>query len=136
MFITYSVPISPELKNLINRLLEKDPNGRITIEEIRSHPWITKFDGFVPSTDTNCTNSIDVSEKDIEGAFQHHRTPIHILVRDCHSSLASLLLYGFLYLQVMIKRMAKQKSLKNPYADDSPINSPDISSARLNLLSL
>lgn len=74
-----SVPVSMDLKALITRLLEKDPIQRITIESIRCHPWFTSFDGIVPTTVQNCSNSIDISETDIMGAFQHHQTPIHIL---------------------------------------------------------
>ncbi|CAO2649599.1 Nn.00g069840.m01.CDS01 [Neocucurbitaria sp. VM-36] len=32
----------PELKALLQRLLEKDPEKRITMDEIREHPWVTK----------------------------------------------------------------------------------------------
>lgn len=31
--------ISPELKDLLSRLLEKDPKKRITAQEIKKHPW-------------------------------------------------------------------------------------------------
>ena len=75
-----SIQVSPELKDLINRLLEKDPNQRIAISEMRSHAWITEFDNVIPSADANCSGSIDVSIEEIEGAVQNYRTPIHILV--------------------------------------------------------
>ena len=65
---------------MINKLLEKDPSRRITIEELRTHPWITQSDVPIPSADVNCTDAIDVSEKEIEGAIKHQQTPIHILV--------------------------------------------------------
>jgi calcium-dependent protein kinase len=32
--------ISPEAKNLVTAMLEKDPNDRISIPEILGHPWI------------------------------------------------------------------------------------------------
>ncbi|KAF1946967.1 Pkinase-domain-containing protein [Clathrospora elynae] len=33
---------SAELKELLQRLMEKDPKKRITMEEIREHPWVTR----------------------------------------------------------------------------------------------
>ncbi|KAF2823906.1 Pkinase-domain-containing protein [Ophiobolus disseminans] len=33
---------SDELKTLLQRLLEKDPQKRITIDELREHPWVTR----------------------------------------------------------------------------------------------
>lgn len=33
--------ISPELKDLLAKLLEKDPSKRATFQEIKQHPWIT-----------------------------------------------------------------------------------------------
>ncbi|MCJ1307564.1 hypothetical protein MMC25_001211 [Agyrium rufum] len=32
----------PQLVDLLHRLLEKDPSKRITIPELREHPWVTK----------------------------------------------------------------------------------------------
>ena len=76
-----SVPVSLELKDLLLRLLEKNPNQRITIEEIRRHSWIVAGnDSSIPSTDENCCGLIDVSEEEIEGAVKKYQTPIHILV--------------------------------------------------------
>ena len=35
--------ISPELKDLVLRMLEKKPSRRISIPEIWQHPWISKY---------------------------------------------------------------------------------------------
>lgn len=35
--------ISPELKDLVLRMLEKKPSRRISIPEIWHHPWISKY---------------------------------------------------------------------------------------------
>ncbi|KAF1850881.1 Pkinase-domain-containing protein [Cucurbitaria berberidis CBS 394.84] len=40
--IEFESECNPELKELLCRLLEKDPMKRITMEEIREHPWVTK----------------------------------------------------------------------------------------------
>ncbi|KAL5121634.1 hypothetical protein ACEQ8H_000320 [Pleosporales sp. CAS-2024a] len=39
---TYDDSCNAELVGLLKRLLEKDPKKRITIEEIREHPWVTQ----------------------------------------------------------------------------------------------
>lgn len=79
-FYYHSVQVSPKLKDLINKLLEKDPDQRITIDEMRLHPWITEYEDMIPSAGVNCSGAIDVSEKEIEDAVQNYTTPIHILV--------------------------------------------------------
>lgn len=33
--------LSPDLQDLLRRLLEKDPEKRITVEEAALHPWLT-----------------------------------------------------------------------------------------------
>jgi serine/threonine protein kinase len=38
--------ISPELKDLVLRMLEKKPSRRISIPEIWHHPWISKYKEF------------------------------------------------------------------------------------------
>ncbi len=68
------------LKDLILKLLEKDQKKRITIPQIRDHPWILNSSRRVPSKEENCNVEISVSEEDMEQAFKTYQTPIHILV--------------------------------------------------------
>ena len=35
--------ISDKLKDLVNKMLEKNPDHRISIDEIAEHPWITQY---------------------------------------------------------------------------------------------
>ena len=43
---SFSLPsISNEAKNFVQRLLERNVNKRMTIKEVLTHPWITKFCG-------------------------------------------------------------------------------------------
>ena len=76
-----SIDISPELKDLLVKLLQKDPTKRITIPEIREHPWVLQTARPLPSREENCAEQISVSEEEIKGAFKPFYTPIHILVR-------------------------------------------------------
>ncbi|KAG2450773.1 hypothetical protein HYH02_004610 [Chlamydomonas schloesseri] len=38
----HEIPVSGELKDLLGRLLQKDPAERISLEEIPAHPWVTR----------------------------------------------------------------------------------------------
>ena len=64
----------------MERLLQKEPSKRITIPEIREHPWVLQTARPLPSREENCAKEIIVSEEEIEGAFKPFYTPIHILV--------------------------------------------------------
>ena len=76
----HSISISPELRDLLIKLLEKDPAKRITIADIRQHPWVLQTVRPLPSKEENCAEEISVSEEEIKGAFKQFYTPIHILV--------------------------------------------------------
>ncbi len=75
-----SVPVSAELKDLLTKLLTKDPEKRATLSEIRLHPWVCSSPRYIPSKEENCNEKIDVSEEDIQKAIRPFYTPIHILV--------------------------------------------------------
>ncbi|KAL3420835.1 protein kinase kin1 [Phlyctema vagabunda] len=46
--VDYPNWLSPECKNLISRMLVTDPKQRATLQEIMSHPWMTKGFGSAP----------------------------------------------------------------------------------------
>ena len=63
--ITVNPPIpknlSPELRQLISRLLIKEPNARITLQEIIEHPWLSEFeDSRLLSEDFGLINTFKV----------------------------------------------------------------------------
>ncbi|KAJ0114016.1 hypothetical protein J7T55_007850 [Diaporthe amygdali] len=74
--IKTETPAMPEdenehFKNLISRLMEKDPEQRITMPEIREHPWVTK-DGTDPllSSEENCSELVEApNELEVSHAF-------------------------------------------------------------------
>lgn len=72
--------VSTELEDLLRKLLDKDPDKRISLSEVRMHPWILKTTRTIPSSDQNCLKEIDISEEDIKAAIKPFYTPIHILV--------------------------------------------------------
>ena len=91
--LCYSIDISQELRDLLEKLLQKDPAHRITIAEIREHPWVLKTARPLPSKEENCAEEIIVSEEEIKGAFKPFYTPIHILVRVNKNSSSGRLLW-------------------------------------------
>ncbi|KAI9257159.1 kinase-like domain-containing protein [Phascolomyces articulosus] len=69
--IEYGGDLDPQLLDLLQRLLEKNPDERITMPEIRVHPWVTK-DGEDPmiSEEDNCQMVVtEVTEEEINNAI-------------------------------------------------------------------
>ncbi|KAK8081487.1 hypothetical protein PG996_000268 [Apiospora saccharicola] len=62
---------SPEFRDLITRLLDKDASSRIGMSEIRDHPWVT-LNGSDPllSEVENCSDMVDMpNELEVNHAF-------------------------------------------------------------------
>ncbi|KAJ3187168.1 hypothetical protein HDU85_007206 [Gaertneriomyces sp. JEL0708] len=69
------IPIDDNLRDLFMRLLDKDPTTRITLEEIKLHPWATadlnseERDAWLQETDpTLYGGPVEVTEEDVRGA--------------------------------------------------------------------
>lgn len=57
--------ISDSLKDLVGKMLIKDPAKRIVLADIKRHPWVTKDDRFpMPSEEENC-HLVEVTEEDV-----------------------------------------------------------------------
>ena len=63
--------VSPELRDLIQKMLIKSPGERISLAEIKKHAWVTGY-GVYPmlEEEENCT-LIEVTEDDVENSVQH-----------------------------------------------------------------
>ncbi|XP_060106132.1 calcium/calmodulin-dependent protein kinase kinase 2 isoform X2 [Heteronotia binoei] len=86
--------ISDELKDLITQMLDKNPESRITVPEIKVHPWVTK-NGVepLPTEDENCT-LVEVTEEEVENSVKHI------------PSLATV---------ILVKSMIRKRSFGNPF---------------------
>ncbi|KAH0625594.1 hypothetical protein JD844_015176 [Phrynosoma platyrhinos] len=86
--------ISDELKDLIRKMLDKSPESRITVPEIKVHPWVTK-NGVepLPTEDENCT-LVEVTEEEVENSVKHI------------PSLATV---------ILVKSMIRKRSFGNPF---------------------
>ncbi|KAJ2852569.1 hypothetical protein IWW36_000198 [Coemansia brasiliensis] len=77
-------PYNEQLQNLLERMLERCPETRITIAEIRTHPWITQDGTFsLPSKEENCHSVIEpVTQDEVNNTIKHiyDITPVIIAV--------------------------------------------------------
>ncbi|XP_006813514.2 calcium/calmodulin-dependent protein kinase kinase 2-like [Saccoglossus kowalevskii] len=89
--------ISDSLKDLLSRMLEKDPVKRISLPEIKIHPWVT-LDGRIHllSESDNCT-LVEVTDEEISNSVRH---------------------LPKIETVILVKSMLKQKSFCNPYKSE------------------
>ncbi|XP_063820494.1 calcium/calmodulin-dependent protein kinase kinase 2 isoform X2 [Pseudophryne corroboree] len=86
--------ISEDLKDLVLRMLDKNPESRISVPDIKLHPWVTKHGAEpLPSEDENCT-LIEVTEEEVENSVKHI------------PSLATV---------ILVKTMLRKRSFGNPF---------------------
>ncbi|KAF3770547.1 hypothetical protein M406DRAFT_87404 [Cryphonectria parasitica EP155] len=74
---------NPLFRDLIMRLMEKDPMKRITMPEIREHPWVTK-EGADPllSTEENCSEPVEPpNELEVSHAFTRRMSHLLCVMR-------------------------------------------------------
>ena len=91
--------LSPELTDLLGRMLEKEPESRIKLQDLKFHPWVTGH-GLYPmmKQESNCC-LIEVTEDEVENCVKSIPkldTLILVKVRKIHL-IYLLRLYPFLY---------------------------------------
>ncbi|XP_073482684.1 calcium/calmodulin-dependent protein kinase kinase 2 isoform X6 [Aquarana catesbeiana] len=99
--------ISEDLRDLILKMLDKNPESRLTVPDIKLHPWVTKHGAEpLPSEDENCT-LIEVTEEEVENSVKHI------------PSLATV---------ILVKTMLRKRSFGNPFEgsrkDERSLSSP------------
>ena len=68
--ISINDKLSPELTNLLTRMLDRNPKERITISKIKVHSWTTSNNREpMMSTEDNCMDE-EVTELDVENGLQ------------------------------------------------------------------
>ncbi|XP_043938037.1 calcium/calmodulin-dependent protein kinase kinase 1 [Protopterus annectens] len=86
--------ISEELKDLILRMLDKNPENRITIPEIKSHVWVTQNGTEpLPLEEEHCT-AVEVTEEEIQNSVK---------------------LIPSLSTVILVKSMLRKRSFGNPF---------------------
>ncbi|XP_074868389.1 calcium/calmodulin-dependent protein kinase kinase 2 isoform X3 [Carettochelys insculpta] len=86
--------VTEDLKDLIMRMLDKNPESRISVPELKLHPWVTKSGAEpLPTEDENCT-LVEVTEEEVENSVKHI------------PSLATV---------ILVKTMIRKRSFGNPF---------------------
>uniref|UniRef100_I3J7I3 Calcium/calmodulin-dependent protein kinase kinase 2 n=2 Tax=Pseudocrenilabrinae TaxID=318546 RepID=I3J7I3_ORENI len=87
--------ISDDLKDLLLKMLDKNPETRITIPQIKVHPWVTRHGAEpLPPEDDNCCMLIEVTEEEVENSVKHI------------PSLATV---------ILVRTMLRKRSFGNPF---------------------
>ncbi|XP_030078471.1 calcium/calmodulin-dependent protein kinase kinase 1 [Microcaecilia unicolor] len=86
--------ISEELKDLILRMLDKNPETRITVPEIKLHPWLTRHgEDPLPLEEDHCT-VVEVTEEEVKNSVK---------------------LIPSLTAVILVKAMLRKRSFGNPF---------------------
>ncbi|XP_028429582.1 calcium/calmodulin-dependent protein kinase kinase 1b [Perca flavescens] len=86
--------ISSELKELIKRMLDKNPVARITIPEIKLHVWVTENGSNpLPLEEEHCT-AVEVTEEEVQNSVK---------------------LIPSLSTVILVKSMLRKRSFSNPF---------------------
>ncbi|XP_028275226.1 calcium/calmodulin-dependent protein kinase kinase 1b isoform X2 [Parambassis ranga] len=88
--------ISNELRELTERMLDKKPETRITIPEVKLHPWVTE-NGLnpLPLEEEHCT-ALEVTEEEVQNSVK---------------------LIPSLSAVILVKSMLRKRSFGNPFED-------------------
>lgn len=70
--LVFGPETEPDCANVMSLMLEKDPNKRIRIQELKTHPWILEGSELVRFTRSNSV-VVEVTQQEIEAAF----TPVN-----------------------------------------------------------
>ena len=62
--------LSPELTDLLSRMLQKEPENRIKLQDLKTHPWVTGH-GLYPmmKQESNCC-LIEVTDDEVENCVK------------------------------------------------------------------
>uniref|UniRef100_A0A3B3BAH7 non-specific serine/threonine protein kinase n=1 Tax=Oryzias melastigma TaxID=30732 RepID=A0A3B3BAH7_ORYME len=86
--------ISDELKHLIERMLDKNPATRITVPEIKLHPWVTENSlNPLPLEEEHC-KALEVTEEEVQNSIR---------------------LIPSLSTVILVKAMLRKRSFSNPF---------------------
>jgi hypothetical protein len=102
--------LSPPLQQLIRGMLQKIPKDRLTLPEIRVHPWVTR-NGTDPmiSEEENCVYE-DVTEEEVKNAFR----PAEMVWNKVKFSASSLIVGGTNFYSFSIPQIKNILSLTLP----------------------
>lgn len=86
---------SDDLRDLLLKMLDKNPESRITVPQLKVHPWVTRHGAEpLPPEDDNCCALIEVTEEEVENSVKHI------------PSLATV---------ILVRTMLRKRSFGNPF---------------------
>ncbi|KAL7753817.1 hypothetical protein RI367_000749 [Sorochytrium milnesiophthora] len=91
-------PIDDDLKDLFLKLLEKDPDQRITLAEAKEHPWTLKglsdAQEWIRETDPALYSHVQVTDEEIHNAFSSLFGKLRRQIRRLSNSFHNLSFFG------------------------------------------
>ncbi|CAG8653468.1 6594_t:CDS:10 [Funneliformis mosseae] len=67
------IPVSDDLRDLLMKLLEKNPKNRITLEEVKKHPWVVADipnpEKWREETDPKRYKAVTVTDEEVKSAY-------------------------------------------------------------------
>uniref|UniRef100_A0A182VQ25 calcium/calmodulin-dependent protein kinase n=1 Tax=Anopheles minimus TaxID=112268 RepID=A0A182VQ25_9DIPT len=101
---------SEELRDLISRMLDKDPQQRITLPQIKEHTWLTRHGSVrIPTEEENC-RLVQINDEDMNSVVKSI------------PKLDTL---------ILIKTMLKKHSFQNPFTKGISGRAPQAGGSRL-----
>ncbi|KAL4223738.1 Calcium calmodulin-dependent protein kinase kinase 2 [Mactra antiquata] len=89
--------VSESLKDIILKMLDKNPETRITLPALKVHPWVTKDNAFILPTESDNCILVTVTDEEINNVVKHI------------PKLETL---------IMIKSVLRHRSFKHPFRDN------------------
>ncbi|CAO3596662.1 unnamed protein product [Absidia cylindrospora] len=108
--------LSDDVLDLLQRTLDKDPATRITMEDLRHHPWVTQHGSdLMISEEENCEWLVtEVTDDDIHNAIKSIASIFTVVSHNTtHSD--SVLIYFFL---IRSKRWRNSNDILDPYRNN------------------
>ncbi|KAI8584265.1 hypothetical protein K450DRAFT_218968 [Umbelopsis ramanniana AG] len=112
--VPYESDTNPKLLDLFQKMLTKDPSQRITMEQMRVHPWVT-LDGTDPliSVDENCQLVVtEVTEEEFSNAIKSVANIFTVM-----KAVTKFKRHSRSMSQQSLKAMAEQEPRKDPKTD-------------------
>ncbi|CAB3401605.1 unnamed protein product [Caenorhabditis bovis] len=119
--------LSEELKDLIEKMLKKDPGHRLMLNEVKIHPWVTKNGTWPMASEQENCHLVTVTEEEIENCVRViPRLDTLILVKAMgHRRRFGNPFRNQLTAQSSIRDRRKCSSVKDPtYVPPPPISPP------------
>jgi hypothetical protein len=114
---------------LILKLLNKDPSKRITINNIKTHKWVTKNDSEPLVTNLENRKPITVTEDEVKNSITSMKK-LDTLVNHLYLAIYTYNKYdlNFFILKIFIKSMIKKRSFHHPFRSNGSRSSADSNS--------